>query len=481
MTSKTPQFSASSDDASPGQKRARERTSNWRKQKGTEESIAENQPLSLGDLPNDDEAERYAQGEQQEGQAQDGENRQKRSLQNLDERAFGRGERELSDLMVRALDAQREVVDDDLTHGLHAWPARMHHQISRTLLAGMDLAGKVVLDPFAGSGTVLVESLVKGVPSIGVDLNPLAQRVARAKCRVANDDEAEAFIKTVSRVTERSKDRVRNKVDIRAPLNEEETENYMPHVLKELAGLFVEIEAEKDKQQKRLLKTLFSSLVVKFSRMRSDTDMRFVDKNIGRFIPSEFFEQKGKEWAQAWHALDDKAQKPFVHPLILEGSATELTEVLGKKKSHPHLAKQKPNIVITSPPYAGTYDYVDHHLRRTAWLGLDMNEFGSDEIGARRNLSWTEDQEDAKQKKLRWDTEVKAYLQAIFDVCDDDVVVFLLVGDGRIGRTLIPADKHLDRVAPEVGFKLAAVASARRPDFTGKFGRFEHLIALRKA
>src|SRR5690606_9082165 len=38
-----------------------------------------------------------------------------------------------------------------------------------------------LLDPFCGSGTVLVEARAAGLRAIGVDLNPLAVLIARAK------------------------------------------------------------------------------------------------------------------------------------------------------------------------------------------------------------------------------------------------------------------------------------------------------------
>jgi len=409
-------------------------------------------------------------------------NKKKLALDNLDEAAFGRGpDADLVQLCIDALDAQRGVRDEDLTHGLHAWPARMHHRVPRTVLSRLPLDDdSVVLDPFMGSGTVLVESLVKGVPAVGTDLNPLAQRVARVKCRVADADERDAFLALVHSVVDKSKDRVRNKVAIQAQLSKAECEHYQPHVLKELAGLMAEIDAVAHKQHKRLLKTLFSSMVVKFSKARSDTDGRHVKKSIGKYIPSEFFGEKGAQWVKRWQELDDVVARPLKHPLIIEGNANHLPQLLDAKKNHPHLKGRRPSVVITSPPYAGTYDYVEHHLRRTAWLGLDMKPFAGGEIGARRDLSYTEDKADAQVKKRKWDDQVKAYLTSLHNVVADGAHVFLLVGDGRIGPTLIPADKQLERHAPDVGFDVAAIGSSRRPDFTGKHGRHEHLICLVK-
>jgi site-specific DNA-methyltransferase (cytosine-N4-specific) len=68
-----------------------------------------------------------------------------------------------------------------LTHGLHPYPARMVPQIARRLLRRFASKNDVVLDPFCGSGGVLVEARLAGLNSIGIDINPLACLLAEVK------------------------------------------------------------------------------------------------------------------------------------------------------------------------------------------------------------------------------------------------------------------------------------------------------------
>ncbi len=72
----------------------------------------------------------------------------------------------------------------EYTHGLHNYPAVMVSPISRNILKIMQSISPIhsLLDPFSGSGTVLVEGAVSGVKSIyGNDLNPLAQMISSVK------------------------------------------------------------------------------------------------------------------------------------------------------------------------------------------------------------------------------------------------------------------------------------------------------------
>lgn len=71
---------------------------------------------------------------------------------------------------------------DELTHSLYPYPARLLRQIPRHFLAEATRQGfDCVIDPFCGSGTVLVEAARVGLASIGFDSNPVATLVARVK------------------------------------------------------------------------------------------------------------------------------------------------------------------------------------------------------------------------------------------------------------------------------------------------------------
>ncbi|MGL6178743.1 MAG: DNA methyltransferase [Tannerellaceae bacterium] len=71
----------------------------------------------------------------------------------------------------------------EYTHCYHNYPAMMIPQIARKLIydfAPQDSL-KLILDPYMGSGTTLVESAIKGVDSVGIDINPLARFISEVK------------------------------------------------------------------------------------------------------------------------------------------------------------------------------------------------------------------------------------------------------------------------------------------------------------
>lgn len=77
-------------------------------------------------------------------------------------------------------------VDDtkEYTHGLHNYPAMMVCPISRNIIRMVKELQPVhaLFDPFAGSGTVLVEGMLSGIETVaGNDINPLALLLTKVK------------------------------------------------------------------------------------------------------------------------------------------------------------------------------------------------------------------------------------------------------------------------------------------------------------
>lgn len=78
------------------------------------------------------------------------------------------------------------------THGIHGYPAIMVAPVSRNLLS---LTKKYVpvnslMDPFMGSGSVLIEGMVAGINTIiGSDLNPLASLISKVRTTPLSDNQ----------------------------------------------------------------------------------------------------------------------------------------------------------------------------------------------------------------------------------------------------------------------------------------------------
>lgn len=70
------------------------------------------------------------------------------------------------------------------THGFHRYVGRFPAHVIRALINSFDVTNDdIILDPFCGSGTTLVEARMLGVKSIGIEISPLSSMMSSVKSR----------------------------------------------------------------------------------------------------------------------------------------------------------------------------------------------------------------------------------------------------------------------------------------------------------
>lgn len=364
---------------------------------------------------------------------------------------------------------------DRLTHGFHSYPAQMHWAMARSLVTAFAKPGDRVLDPFCGGGTVPIEAMLAGMRSIGSDLNPLALQVAKVKADTRNPASRRRFLKTVGQVAEASERRVRERVPVRAQLSPQEAAWYAPHTLKELAGLFREIQAVPLERDRLALEVLFSSMVVKFAQQRSDTSQVREEKRIRKGLPTEFFMRKGKELVRRWRDLEEEAASLL--PKRENGGSPPGRAAAprwARKDAQKLPASLGPvDLILTSPPYPGVYDYAQHHVRRMAWLGLNVSAVDRAEMGSRRR-QWEAD------ALPQWESQLTETFAAFGRVLSPDGKALVLIGDGRLGRKTVGSKSMVARLALTQGLEMTAVVTVSRRNRGGAKGRPEHLILLHR-
>jgi tRNA G10 N-methylase Trm11 len=68
-----------------------------------------------------------------------------------------------------------------LSHAFHKYKAKFFPRMARALVNFTTPVSGLVLDPFVGSGTLTVEAELMGIPSIGLDIDPLSILISQAK------------------------------------------------------------------------------------------------------------------------------------------------------------------------------------------------------------------------------------------------------------------------------------------------------------
>ena len=361
-------------------------------------------------------------------------------------------------------------------HGFHTYPARMHPLTAARLVEALSPPRGTVLDPFCGSGTVLVEAMIAGRRVIGTDLNPLAVRLARLKTTRFDDGALEALLAEARRVAGAADTRRLQRAGATHRYGREDVEAFEPHVLLELDSIRAAIASgTAGSAIREALELVLSAILVKLSRRVSDTSSAAAPRRIAAGFPAKLFVRKTNELVLRLRELRrrlDASQEAATARIELD-DATRLRT----------LAASTIDAVITSPPYVATYDYLAHHALRLRWLGLDARALQSGEVGARRRYSNL----DPTAARQAWSRELIAVLGALGRVCRPGATVTFLLADSAVGREALRADALLAAAARETGFSVLARASQERPHFHGptagafrRTPRAEHAIALKK-
>ncbi len=410
--------------------------------------------------------------------------RVRRSLSHIGGKVDVGGDRALGLLLAHALDvppspepsatgAPREGEDRAHMHGFHAYPARMHPVTARRLTESFSVPSATILDPFCGSGTVLLEAMENGRSAVGADLSPLAVLIATAKTRPRAPHELEALVPAARDVAALADTRRKARAGATRRWSQEDVALFEPHVLLELDSLRSGVMAAAGPSPRDDLALVLSAILVKLSRQRGDTSARTETRRLGAGYPAKLFVRKTEELVTRIHALEALLPSPRPGARVALDDATRLSSVPARSI----------DLAVTSPPYAGTYDYLTHQSLRMRWLNLDPGPLERGEMGARRRYRGL----DADAARGLWVGELRKMLVAMERVLRRGASLVLLIADSAVGGQPFRADEMVAEASRGTALECAARASQSRPHFHMPSAnvfrdepRAEHALLLRR-
>ncbi len=258
-----------------------------------------------------------------------------------------------------------------ITHGYHRYPAKFIPQIVSRLAEKYTKEGDIIVDPFGGCGTTLVESKIMGRSSVGVDINPVAVLITKAKITPIDPEKLEkAFISLKAKLDTYNKD-----TKVKAPEHERIDYWFKPEEKRKLAFIFTEISKLKDQDIRDFFFCAFSNILKNCSiwLQKSNKPTRDPNKKPSDPIPTFYKQIK----------------------MMMRGNARFYE--LAKEKNHLEIPSQvycadartipvknnSVSLIVTSPPYVTSYEYADLHQLTALWLEYtkDLSDFRKRFIG----------------------------------------------------------------------------------------------------
>ncbi len=320
--------------------------------------------------------------------------------------------------------------------GIHPYPAKFIAELPRALLDSLPIApGTAVLDLFCGSGTTLVECQRRGLPSVGIDINPIACLIARVKTASRPSGLREAAAVVADRALRKPATAIPEIPNL---------DHWFDGPIQRALSALTEAVREADAVHRDALRLAFSSIVVRVSRQESDTRYAAIDKNVSTNDVFTLF-------LRAAVRLDDVlAERNY--PL----SQTEVFEADSLEFNSDFIGDGAIGMVVTSPPYPNAYEYWLYHKYRMYWLGFDPLAVKAREIGARahffkRNYQTEED----------FGRQMTKAFQLIWKVLTPGGYACFVVGRSRIHGRVVDNARIIEETA--VGFDLVFSAERTLP------------------
>ncbi len=267
-----------------------------------------------------------------------------------------------------------------ITHGYHRYPAKFIPQLAARVIRENSRPGELVCDPFMGSGTALVEAIVNGRKAYGVDINPVAFLISKAKTTPIDplklDNQISLLFSELKPVLKRDTKQMlltEERFEFQIPTHER-IDYWFPEKQKhDLALILSRIKAIEDKDIQVFLLCSFSNILKGCSRwmMKSVKPTRDRSKTVAPAYESFVLQTRRmmRKNTEFWKVLGGRK----VECVIDNRDARNLD-----------LKDNSVTLIVTSPPYVTSYEYADLHQLTALWLGYidGLTEFRNKFIGS---------------------------------------------------------------------------------------------------
>lgn len=297
-----------------------------------------------------------------------------------------------ADLTAAVASESWEYADADtqhLTHNIHRYSGKFIPQIARRSISLLTLPGDLVLDPYCGSGTTLVESALLGRRAHGVDLNPLAVLIARAKVTAVPAADLESLREELAQALA-PLESIEDLPLFRAPtsatvpppdvhidprmIDEWFRKWFQPKILEDLVAIDNAIGRIRGAARQVVARVAFSDILRKSSNAHSAYPNVMFDKNAQeRARPARPFLTALASVCEMVASLEETDAR-WDDVRVERGSAVEL-----------QLEDCSVDAIVSHPPYIGSIPYAEYGVLSLKWLGVDPKELDRQLTGGNRH------------------------------------------------------------------------------------------------
>lgn len=271
----------------------------------------------------------------------------------------------------------------------HWYPARYVPQLAGILVNYFTEPGQLVLDPFCGSGTTLLEAFKFGRPALGIDLNPIAVLITRAKLV---EFEERSFSRYKNRILRKANELLsssqpsllqQENIHPLVPNYDENRCWYHLNTLHELGSIWKSIHLHQHSKYFHVGCAAFSSILRYCCSQEKHWGWicdNVKPKTLNYKNATTKFSAKLEEYkisATQLHREAAELQEKKIHISKIDVYEGNATDILAEYPTGTF------DLVVTSPPYYNMTDYISSQRLSFLWFDSNVRNLKEKEIGAR--------------------------------------------------------------------------------------------------
>ena len=370
-----------------------------------------------------------------------------------------------------------------LTHGIHKYPGKFIPQIPEWALCKYEnkISDGYVLDPFCGSGTTLLECSLKGIKSIGIDIDPLSCMISKVKTTPIDKERLEWLLNKLTAFNKIEKQYYNPKTHNLDHWFSSDSVRKLGSIRSHIESIYIDDKITKDEYD--LLIIIFSSIIRKVSNADNRSQKTYVSHTRIK-KPSEVFSEFSKSLNNTINDVLDYTEalsENYQKPKIFNTSSTNINEIIDKFKIE---------LVITSPPYIKSIDYVYNQMAELFWIGdlfdLDTQEkqnkwkrnylgaknilkqdyslfnqrkdrFGIDKLDETiKNINLHDPKNGFKHAYIVHDffKQIEDHLGTVHKCLESGGIYIMVVGNSSVSDFRVKTDKFISEIGERIGFEV---------------------------
>jgi len=270
--------------------------------------------------------------------------------------------------------AIREETSLYLTHYMHPYKGKFHPKMARALLNYICSEDSgLVLDNFAGSGTLLVEACFLGLDSLGVEINPLSVLMSNVKCNSLS-----ANVKELKNCIENYLEHLRNRINL---LPQEKSRQTLLFVRDANSKNIIDksrIMSDRLKNSLRDKETIIPQVLIAKNLISEVTN----DKKISDFLllalSGTISDVARRTSGRFIDAFKERLNDLYLRIYLFQKLNETLKIKLGKGKCYiadardmkKEISSETINGIVNSPPYSVALDYIKNDYPQLVLLEL---------------------------------------------------------------------------------------------------------------